>query len=90
MLGMKIIFCYSSYLVLSSVLLIGVAVSVIFSPRINYQWNERSLFVENKFGKMVGSAPKSSGEIFGKQIYTDEYGFSQMETPVTHDTSRLS
>jgi lysophospholipase L1-like esterase len=60
-----------------------------FFPQINYQGNQMSLFVENRFYKTMGLAPNSSGEIFGKEVYTDEFGFRQMNSPVNYDNSWL-
>ncbi|HME44525.1 MAG TPA: SGNH/GDSL hydrolase family protein [Syntrophorhabdales bacterium] len=87
----KRIFWYIPYLVLSSLFLLIIlefAVRVFF-PQINYQGVQRSLFVENKFGQTMGLAPNSSGEIFGKEIHTDEYGFRQMNTPAKYHKSWL-
>ncbi|MGZ6250164.1 MAG: SGNH/GDSL hydrolase family protein [Syntrophales bacterium] len=87
----KRIFWYTSYLILSSLfLLIALEFAVrVFFPRINYQGVQRSLFLENKFGQTMGLVPNSSGEIFGKEIHTDEYGFRQMNTPTKYHKSWL-
>ncbi len=37
----------------------------------------------------MGLMPNSSGEFFGKEIYTDEHGFRQMNTPAIYDESWL-
>ena len=87
----KKIFWYTSYLILSSLfLLIVLEFAVrIFFPQINYQGVQRSLFLENRFGQTMGFVPNSSGEIFGKEIHTDEYGFRQMNTPAKYHKSWL-
>ena len=45
--------------------------------------------MENKFHQTLGHIPNSSGEVFGKEVYTDEYGFRQMNIPATYDESWL-
>ena len=47
------------------------------------------MFVENKFHQTLGHIPNSSGEVFGKEVFTDEYGFRQMNIPATYDESWL-
>jgi hypothetical protein len=91
MTNAKRICWYTAYLILSSLLLLialEFAVSVFF-PQINYQGVQRSLFVENRFHQTMGLMPNSSGEIFGKEIHTDEYGFRQMNTPTKYHKSWL-
>jgi lysophospholipase L1-like esterase len=45
--------------------------------------------MENKFHQTMGLIPNASGEIFGKEIHTDEYGFRQMNTPAKYRKSWL-
>ena len=87
----KRIFWYTSYFILSSLfLLIALEFAVrVFFPQINYQGVQRSLYVENRFHQTMGLVPNSSGEIFGKEIYTDEYGFRRMNTPAKYHKSWL-
>ena len=87
----KRILWYTSYSILSSLLLLialEFAVRALY-PEINYQGNQKSLFMENKFDQTMGLIPNSSGEFFGNEIYTDEYGFRQMNTPTNYDKSWL-
>ena len=91
MAGVKKILGFTSYLIVSVLLLlIAMEFAVrIFSPQINYQGNQMSLFVEDRFNETMGLVPNSSGEMFGKEIYTDEYGFRQMNSPTNYDKSWL-
>ena len=82
---------YTSYFILSSLLLLIImelSVRALY-PEINYQGNQKSLFMENKFNQTMGLIPNSSGKFFGNEIYTDEYGFRQMNTPANYDKSWL-
>ncbi len=91
MVKVKRILLNSFYLLLSSlILLIIVEFSIrVFFSHINYQGNQLSLFVENRFKKTMGLMPNSSGEFFGKEIFTDEHGFRQMNAPSNYDESWL-
>jgi len=89
--GPKKILGFTSYLIVSVLfLLIAMEFAVrIFFPQINYQGNQMSLFVEDRFNETMGLVPNSLGEMFGKEIYTDEYGFRQMNSPTNYDKSWL-
>lgn len=91
MVGIKRTFLFISYLILTTLLLLVVmelSIRVIF-PQINYQGNQASLFVENRFNQTMGLVPNASGEVFGKEIRIDEYGFRKMNTPTNYDKSWL-
>lgn len=91
MSDIKKIIWYVLYTVLTSLFLLvafEIAVRALF-PHINYQGNQRSMFVENKFHKSMGLRENSSGKFFGKEIKTDEFGFRQMNTPLKYDKSWL-
>ncbi len=61
----------------------------LFFPEINYQGNERSMFLENRFGESMGLRPDASGTFFGKTVHTDMNGFRQLDIPAQHDQSWL-
>lgn len=89
--GIKRTFWFISYIILTTLLLLVVmelSVRAIF-PQINYQGNQASLFVENRFNQTMGLAPNSSGEAFGKEVHIDKYGFRKMNTPTIYDKSWL-
>lgn len=91
MTNTKRLISYAFYLLFSSLLLLIVlefAVRALY-PQINFQGNQKSMFVENRFNQTMGLVPNSSGVFFGKEIYTDEYGFRQMNTPANYDRSWL-
>lgn len=87
----KRILGFTSYLVVSVIfLLITIELLVrFFFPEINFQGNQRSMFVENKYNKTFGLVPNSSGKFFGKIIHTDEYGFRKMNSPASYEKSWL-
>ena len=82
---------YVVYLILASVVLLVAFEYVIriMYPQINYQGNQRSMFVENRFDQTMGLKPNSSGEFFGKEVSIDEYGFREMNSPSEYDKSWL-
>ena len=91
MSGVKQSFWFASSTLITSLLLLialEVAVRGLF-PQINYQGLQKSLFVENRFAQTMALIPNSSGEVFGKEVYTDEYGFRKMNIPATYDKSWL-
>ena len=47
------------------------------------------MFVDNKFHQTLHLKPNSSGEFFGEEIHTDEYGFRQINTPTEYEKSWL-
>ena len=82
---------FTAYLLATSLLVLiamEFAVRALF-PHINYQGVQQSLFVEGKFNQTMGLASNSSGEIFGKDIRTDEHGFRQMVQPDNYENSWL-
>jgi lysophospholipase L1-like esterase len=58
-------------------------------PQINYQGIQASLFLEDRFNQTMGLVPNSSGEVFGKEVRIDQYGFRQMDSPTHYDASWL-
>jgi lysophospholipase L1-like esterase len=87
----KKILGFTSYLVVSVLfLLITIELVVrVFFKEINFQGNQRSMFVENKYNKTFGLIPNSTGKFFGKKIDTDEYGFRKMNSPTDYEKSWL-
>lgn len=91
MVEVKRIAWYVFYTILTSLLLLialEFAVRVLY-PQINYQGNQRSMFVENDLHQTIRLKPNSSGEFFGKEIHTDEHGFRQINAPTNYDKSWL-
>ena len=86
----KVLF-YSTYPILSAIILLIVLEFIVrlLFPQINYQGNQMSLFVENKFHKTMGLKPNATGEFFGKEISTDDFGFRKMKIPQNFNESWL-
>ena len=77
-------------IIISSLLLLAAEFTVrFFCPQINFQGNQRTMFVAHKFGPTMGLLPNASGKFFGKIVKTDAYGFRQMNLPPTYQQSWL-